>query len=287
MFGDFPFKDKIVVVTGGGSGINLAFTKLAASHGAKCVIADLRLTQEAEEYMKSAKGVIFARCDVAKWADLQNLITVSQKEFGDVPDIYVAGAGVFEPKWSNFWDDTETERYAEVDININHPIKLTRIAIRALLGKNKKGVVLIIASLAGLVGIYSSALYSATKHAIVGFVKSMADADPLEGVKVVCICPGIVKTPLWTDRPEKMAQWSVSDVKSMTSEDIAESMLDLIENGKYGGGTVLKHDTDTKEAVKFENAIMPSAGGDQMAAFKERLDQPIREMMKGERGVAS
>ncbi|KAI9870101.1 MAG: hypothetical protein M1830_004684, partial [Pleopsidium flavum] len=69
--------------------------------------------------------------------------------------------------------------------------------------------------------------------------------------------------------------------------DIAESMLDLIENGKYGGGTVLKHDTDTKEAVKFENAIIPSAGGDQMAAFKERLDQPIREMMKGERGVAS
>ncbi len=62
--------------------------------------------------------------------------------------------------------------------------------MRALLGKNKKGVVLIIASVAGLVGIYSSALYCATKHAIVGFVKSLADADPVEGVKVVCICPG-------------------------------------------------------------------------------------------------
>ena len=91
--------------------------------------------------------------------------------------------------WSNFWDDTETERYAEVDINVNHPIKLTRIAIRTLLGKNKKGVVLIVSSIAGLEGGYPVPLYCATKHAVIGFVKSMAQADPLEGVKVVTICP--------------------------------------------------------------------------------------------------
>lgn len=64
--------------------------------------------------------------------------------------------------------------------------------MRALLGKNKKGVVLTVASVAGLGGFYSSPLYCGTKFAIVGFVKSMADADPMEGVKVVCICPGYV-----------------------------------------------------------------------------------------------
>jgi len=79
-----------------------------------------------------------------------------------------------------------------VEININHPIKLARIAMRALLGADKKGVVLMIASVAGLVGVYSSPLYSATKHAIVGFVKSMAEADEFEGVKVVAVCPGYV-----------------------------------------------------------------------------------------------
>ena len=51
--------------------------------------------------------------------------------------------------WSNFWDDTEGDGYSQVDINVNHPMKLSRIAIRALLGKNKKGVILITASLAG------------------------------------------------------------------------------------------------------------------------------------------
>jgi NAD(P)-dependent dehydrogenase (short-subunit alcohol dehydrogenase family) len=100
--------------------------------------------------------------------------------------------------WSNFWDNTEEERYAEVDINVNHPIKLTRIAIQALLSKNKKGVVLITASIAGYRGVYSAPLYCATKHAIVGFVRSMAEADPLEGVKVVTIAPGYGCCSVWS-----------------------------------------------------------------------------------------
>ncbi len=62
--------------------------------------------------------------------------------------------------------------------------------MRALLGKDKKGVVLIVASLAGLQGAYAAALYTATKHAMVGFTRSMGAADRLEGVKIVCICPG-------------------------------------------------------------------------------------------------
>ena len=93
-------------------------------------------------------------------------------------------------QWSIFWMDAETDRYAEVDINISHPIKLARIALRALLGADKKGVVLMVASVAGLTGIYPTPLYCATKHAIVGFVKSMAEADAEEGIKVVAVCPG-------------------------------------------------------------------------------------------------
>ena len=62
------------------------------------IIADLRLTGEAREFLEEAgDNVVFAECDVAVWADLQNLVKVSEREFGDVPDVYVAGAGVFEP----------------------------------------------------------------------------------------------------------------------------------------------------------------------------------------------
>ncbi|KAI9719761.1 MAG: hypothetical protein M1812_003249 [Candelaria pacifica] len=289
MFGDFPLNGKIAVITGAGSGINLAFARNASSQGAKVLIADLRLTTEAEDFVKGAKDVIFTKCDVTKWNDLDNLITVSKKEFGDVPDVYIAGAGVFEPPWSNFWDDNEKERYAEVDINVNHPIKLTRIAMRALLGKDKKGVVLIVASVAGLQGLYSTALYSATKHAMVGFTKSMAAADRLEGVKVVCICPGAVETPLWTDREDKMSQFSFRDMPSNTPEEVAKAMADLVQDGQYDGGTVLEITVAGTRVIPLWNIDPPASGGSSGRGAPQEMMQkavaPIVDKMKRERGI--
>lgn len=92
--------------------------------------------------------------------------------------------------WSSFWEDTEDESYNSVQINVNHPIKLTRVATKALLKRNKRGVVLIMASIAGYSGHFTSPLYSATKHALVGFTRSIGELDRLGGVKVVTICPG-------------------------------------------------------------------------------------------------
>lgn len=91
---------------------------------------------------------------------------------------------------SDFWADPETEKYSIMDINVNHPIKLTRLAIRACLGKDKKGVVLITASIAGYSGQYPAPLYSTSKHAIIGFTRSMVDTGKYQGVKVLTICPG-------------------------------------------------------------------------------------------------
>ncbi|KAI6709572.1 hypothetical protein JHW43_007896 [Diplocarpon mali] len=157
--------------------------------GARVLIGDLRLTTSADEFLTNTdpEAVELVKWDVTKRADLENLIAVSKKEFGDVPDAYIPGAGVFETAWSNFWDDTEEDRYAEVDINVNHPIKLYRIAICAWLRKNKKGVIPAIAFLAGFAGTLSAPLY--TKHAVVGFVCSMAVLDEREGIKVLGITP--------------------------------------------------------------------------------------------------
>ena len=69
-------------------------------------------------------------------------------------------------------------------------MKLTRIAIRALLRKNKPGVVLVVASLAGLSANYTAALYFASKSGLVTFARGMAQADEDENVKVVAVCPG-------------------------------------------------------------------------------------------------
>ena len=97
--GAFPLKNKIAVITGGGSGINLSFARLAIDNGARVLIADLKLTKEAEEFVNKAgpRLVVFAKCDVTKRTDLENLAKASQKAFNDTPDVWIAGAGVFEP----------------------------------------------------------------------------------------------------------------------------------------------------------------------------------------------
>lgn len=72
---------------------------MAHDKGNKVLIADLRLRPEAEAYLQkheASSRLIFARCDVAKWKDLKSLIGLSEQHFGDIPDVYVAGAGLFE-----------------------------------------------------------------------------------------------------------------------------------------------------------------------------------------------
>jgi NAD(P)-dependent dehydrogenase (short-subunit alcohol dehydrogenase family) len=92
------------------------------------------------------------------------------------------------------WYNTEDDQghYAAISTNVEHPMKVARIAIRCLLSKIKKSVVLYMSSLSGLGSKYRRVLYCAIKHAIVGLVKGIDLADELEVVKVVTICPGCV-----------------------------------------------------------------------------------------------
>ncbi len=97
--GDISLKDKIAVVTGGGSGINLVFSRRAVQQGAKVLVADIKLSDEGQTFFETAatNSVVFVQCIVRKRADLENIINVSMEKFGTVPDVYIAGAGVFEP----------------------------------------------------------------------------------------------------------------------------------------------------------------------------------------------
>ncbi|KAF2167437.1 hypothetical protein M409DRAFT_66034 [Zasmidium cellare ATCC 36951] len=289
--GHFPLKDRLIVVTGGGSGICLAFVRLAMQSGARGVlICDLRLTPEAESLI--GEKVHFLRCDVANWRHLEYIPKKVEKCFGagQVADIWIAGAAIFEPEWSSWLYDTEKEGgYHAMRVNAEHPMKFTRIAMRSCLSVNKPCVVLILSSIAGIYGGYATAMYCATKHAVTGFTKSMAQADIDESCKVVAILPGQVSTPLWTGPAgRKMAaQFSYREKNSISAEEVAEAMKEVIEDGegRYPGGTLLGVSKARRREV-FES--LQGIVGDGSVAFKkwqDRVFEPVREVFRKERGA--
>ena len=219
------------------AGIALAFVRLVHRHGARVLIADLKLTDAAAALVASdPHNLMFQETDVTDWSQLARLFTVSLERFGAVPDAYLPAAGLFEPPFANWWADNDDGAYKQLEVNAAHPMKVTRLALRALTSRNKKGVVCTIASSSGLMGIYTAPMYCASKHAIIGFTKAMAPADRIEGVRVVCLAPGDVNTPIWDDKREHYAEQLKS---AMTPEYVAERILELMCKGsEYPGGTV-------------------------------------------------
>ncbi|RDW81581.1 uncharacterized protein DSM5745_05138 [Aspergillus mulundensis] len=287
----FPVHNAIAVVTGGGSGIGLAFSKLLQTKGARVLIADLRLSSEAESWISTYNTggqVVFQHCDVTNWAHLESLPDKAKELWGFVPDIWVPGAGIFEPPWSHFFLDSDASRssndshYASVSINIEHPIRLTRIAIRAILSENKRGVVLNIASNAGLGYYYPIPLYVATKHAIVAFTRSLAPLEAEEGIKVVAICPGGVRTPLLT--PELRDQFGVSDENLLLPADVAAAMLELVESATYTGGSIAQIDEPgCMRLVPAEAELPAHVDAESVRRYRERSYAPVRDVLRRER----
>lgn len=88
-----------------------------------------------------------------------------------------------------------------------------------------------------------------------------------------------------------MAQFSIADrpAVAVPVEDVAQAMLELVQDGKYTGGTVFRVDADVREVVKGEARIVPLPEGEkaeEMLRVMERVYEPVKELLRGERGVA-
>jgi len=255
----YEVKGKVAIVTGAGSGINHALARRLLEAGCSVVIADLALRPESEatvaEYphpspVSGNASAVFHRTDVANWGHLTNLWETALKTFGQV-HIVVNGAGVYEPPWSSYWNppgisplskdlvDAEVGTYRIFNINVTGPIRLSQIAIDYWLqNREVKGSLLWVSSMGAYVHTIHCPLYFAGKAAIVSFCKCLQGLKELAGIRNSVICPGVVRTPIFQQEycRDRLGD---SDVAA-TPEDIANSMMSLLTEAKYGNGTVLE-----------------------------------------------
>ncbi|KAG2414480.1 hypothetical protein HFD88_003671 [Aspergillus terreus] len=282
----FSVQGRSAIVTGAGSGINLAFAKLLLGNGCNVLIAELALRPEAQVVVdkystaSSRPRAVFQKTDVIDWKQLEQMFEVAEREFGEI-DIVCPGAGIYEPHWSNFWRPPGTPesrdaqyggRYALLDINLTHPIRTTQLALSHFRNRGtpqRRKHIIHISSIAGQNAALAAPIYVATKHAINGLVRSMAKLDDKFGIRVTAVAPGVIKTPLWTDHPEKMKIVDDKADEWVTPEEVAEVMLALIQQDSVGeiigdksgkgpqyrvsGGTVLEVSKTVRSVSPFND----------------------------------
>lgn len=161
---------------------------------------------------------------------------------------------------------------------------MTQLAIAHFLAHKKPGVITHISSIAGQNPFFPTPVYVATKHAISGFVRSLASLEtPPEGsglppIRVNAVAPGVIKTPLWTDHMEKLKMIDEKSDDWVTPEFVAEVMLDLVEKEENVGGTILEVGNQVRKVLAF-NDPGPSGSGNTVSKSNE-VTKEVWERLK-------
>ncbi|MBR7107353.1 MAG: SDR family oxidoreductase [Lentisphaeria bacterium] len=180
---------KTAIITGGACGIGLSAVKKFCAEGAKVIIADIQA--EAGTRLAAETGATFVQCDVSKSADVQKVIAAAEGKL----DIIYNNAGVYLSGKDGRITDIDEDIWEKVmGINLRSVYLFCKYGLPLLMERG--GVVINTASSAGVIGIPDCDAYTATKGAIVQLTKSMAAEYGRYNVRVNCIAPAAIMTPM-------------------------------------------------------------------------------------------
>jgi NAD(P)-dependent dehydrogenase (short-subunit alcohol dehydrogenase family) len=187
-------KGKVAIVTGASSGMGKAIAILFAQQGASVVVADLRV-EEVNQVVNSIKNdggkASGFLCDVANESDVTQLVEAVMKEYGAL-DILVNNAGIMDDFYPV--DQVTNEQWNRVmGVNVNGPFYACRLAVPIML-KQGRGSIVNISSVGGLEGSRAGAVYTTSKHAIMGLTKNIGFMYAQKGIRCNAIAPGGVNT---------------------------------------------------------------------------------------------
>jgi len=210
-------KERVAVVTGGAQGIGRAIVERFLASGATVAIwdRDLALAQKTAGELKAAGRVVAVSVDVRDYADVERARDATLESLGRI-DILVNNAGIAGPNVTTW--EYPLEAWREVmAINLDGPFHCCRAVAPTMMAQNY-GRIVNIASIAGKEGNPNAAAYSASKAGVIGLTKSLGKELAKTNIRVNCVTPAAVRTPLFAQ---------------MTQEHI-DFMLSKIPLGRFG-----------------------------------------------------
>jgi NAD(P)-dependent dehydrogenase (short-subunit alcohol dehydrogenase family) len=192
---NFALKNKVAIVTGGAMGIGAATARKLAAEGAAVAILDLDRdegTKTAAEIARSGALCEFFPCDVSSPSDVSSAVEGVVAKHGRL-DILVSNAGVQD--YGDVVTTTEQAWDHLMGINLKGCFLASKFAVPHLL-KTGNGAIVIVGSVQSMTAIANSVAYVASKHGLLGLARAMALDYAQKGIRVNCVCPGAIDTPM-------------------------------------------------------------------------------------------
>lgn len=219
---------KTILVTGGTRGIGLAIARMFQQRGDRVCVTYSK--DEGSAALAKAEGLEVFHADVSKEGDVVSLV----KQIGQV-DVLVNNAGVSLIK--QIQDVTMEEYRHLMDVNMGGAFLCTREVVKGMIDR-QSGLIVNISSIWGEVGGSCESVYSASKAALIGFTKALSKELGWSGIRVNCISPGVIDTPMNAHfSKEELAclQEEIPMGRMGTGEDVAKAVLFLEENSYITG----------------------------------------------------
>lgn len=245
------FHEKVVFVTGANSGIGYAQAEGFLEQGAKVFAMDLN-----DDYLSRLKDVYsdhfdYARGSVRVKQDVQGAVNKAVEQFGRV-DILLNTAGILDNYLTTL--ETEEELWDRVmDTNVKGMYYVTNAVLVHML-ERKKGIIVNMASIAGMVAGGGGAAYTASKHAVIGYTKQLEYDYAEEGIRANALAPGAIETPMnqadfegdaamakWVAKETPAGRWAKPQEVANLTLFIASEAADYIHGAVIpidGGWTV-------------------------------------------------
>jgi NAD(P)-dependent dehydrogenase (short-subunit alcohol dehydrogenase family) len=222
---------KVALVTGGASGIGRATALTFAREGAKLIIADMNVDggqQTVHMITEQGGEAIFVKTDVSKAVEVQALISKAVETYGRL-DCAHNNAGISGGGRALTAEYLEETWHHVIAVNLTGVWLCMKYAIPQMLHQGG-GVIVNTASVAGLIGGAGNSAYDASKHGVIGLTKTAALEYAKQGIRVNCVCPGYIQTPMTArgmNDPERMARIIASEPMGRvgTPEEVAEAVV--------------------------------------------------------------
>ena len=226
------FKGKVVIVTGGSRGIGKAIVEAFAQEGAK-VYFTYNKNDEAAEALKKSSGAIPVKCSQLDNECIEKTVDKINEENKKI-DILINNAGITSDQFLMMMPIDQWEKV--LNVNLNGAFRWVKSVVRAMM-MAQKGVIINVASIAGLVGTPGQANYAASKGGLLAFTRSLAAELGPKGIRVNAVVPGFINTDMTAVMPREIKRQNLERIlvkRFGTPEEVAQTVLFLSsDNASY------------------------------------------------------